>query len=103
MRDVPKNLEFSSEQGCFRASAHVVAELPLRLRNSRSSRLHRGRNANERKRALRQGPWAYGLSFFGQAATTAAPIFPRLTWASLSTNHRMSVFCLVNPHATTRD
>src|SRR5215831_1132335 len=39
----------------------------------------------------------------GQAATTAAPIRPRETCASLSTTHRVSVFCFVNPQATTRD
>lgn len=41
--------------------------------------------------------------FFGHAATIAAPIFPSVTWPSLSTTHLMSVFCFVNPQATTRD
>ena len=39
----------------------------------------------------------------GHAATTAAPILPSVTCASLSVTHRVSVFCFVNPHATTRD
>jgi len=45
----------------------------------------------------------FAASALGHAATTSAPTFPSATCASLSTTQRMSAFCFVKPHATTRD
>jgi len=79
------------------------------LRNGTPLRRANKGGASPTPRAFRPGrralpPAAYfAASALGHAATTSAPIFPSATCASLSTTQRMSVFCFVNPHATTRD